>query len=123
MKLMMTIAGLGISLLFLVLQSPSAFAEQVIIRENSQDYSCVNDNSCFEPSKTVIKKGQEVTWLNDDSSIHSIITSSRQFGSSGIISSGNISPEESFSYRFNSSGFVNYYCILHPWMQGLVVVE
>jgi len=115
--------GLAISVSVLLVQNQEALAERVIINEQGDNPTCRSDKSCFLSSNMVIQQGQDVVWYNADSSIHSIITQSQQFGSSGIISSGNIFPGESYSHRFDISGYVNYYCVLHPWMQGLVVVE
>jgi len=115
--------GLAISVFALLVQNQEALAERVIINEQGDNPACRSDKSCFLPSNMVIQQGQDVTWHNADSSIHSIITQSQQFGSSGIISSGNILPGESYSHIFDASGYINYHCVLHPWMQGLVVVE
>lgn len=116
------IVGLTI-IVFVLVQNQEALAEKVIINDQGSNPECRLDKSCFFPSNIVIQQGQDVIWYNADSSIHSIITQSRQFGSSGIISSGNILPGDSYSHSFADSGYINYYCILHPWMQGLVVVE
>ena len=123
MKLEKITMGLAISVFALLVQNQEALAERVTINEEGDNPSCKSDKSCFLPSTTMIQQGQDVVWYNDDSSIHSIITQSQQFGSSGIINSGNILPGESYSHIFDESGYVNYYCVLHPWMQGLVVVQ
>ncbi|HLA22325.1 MAG TPA: plastocyanin/azurin family copper-binding protein [Nitrosopumilaceae archaeon] len=123
MKLEKITMGLAISVFALLVQNQEALAERVTINEEGDNPSCKSDKSCFLPSNMMIQQGQDVVWYNDDSSIHSIITQSQQFGSSGIINSGNILPGESYSHRFDESGYVNYYCVLHPWMQGLVVVQ
>ena len=117
------ILGLTISVFVLLVQNQEALAERVIVNEQGDNPACRSAKSCFLPSNMVIQQGQDVTWHNADSSILSIMTQSQQFGSSGIISSGNILPGESYSHRFDETGYVNYYCVLHPWMQGLVVVE
>lgn len=123
MKLEKITTGLAISVFALLVQNQEALAERVVISDDGDNPACRTAKSCFLPSNTTIQQGQDVVWYNDDSSIHSIITFSQQFGSSGIINSGNIFPGESYSHRFYESGYVNYYCVLHPWMQGLVVVE
>ena len=35
----------------------------------------------------------------------------------------NFSPGESWSYEFEESGTFSYFCIIHPWMEGIVIVE
>ena len=98
------ILGLTISI-FILLQNQVALAERVSISQQGDNPACRSGKSCFLPSTTMIQQGQDVIWYNADSSIHSIITQSQQFGSSGIISSGNISPGDSYSHRFDASGY------------------
>ena len=43
-------------------------------------------------------------------------------GPDGYFNSNLISAGSSFSHQFNASGTYDYYCIVHPWMQGNVVV-
>ena len=32
-------------------------------------------------------------------------------------------PGESWSYKFEESGTFSYYCTIHPWMEGIIIVE
>ena len=41
----------------------------------------------------------------------------------GIFDSGQFMPGESWSYTFEETGTFTYYCIIHPWMEGIVIVE
>ena len=48
----------------------------------------------------------------------------RDFGTpDGIFDSGRFLPGESWSYQFEESGRFSYFCIIHPWMDGMIVVE
>ena len=43
--------------------------------------------------------------------------------SDGIFDSGRFIPGESWSYKFEESGTFSYFCTIHPWMEGIVIVE
>lgn len=121
MYFMKTIAIIAsISGLFLALSlAESAFSENhVEIPQTSRD--CASSDSCFVPTILSIKKGQTAIWQNNDLTIHSIVSGSKDSGKSGAISSGTIYPGESFSFTVTSSGMFPYYCEIHPWMKGVI---
>jgi plastocyanin len=64
-----------------------------------------------------IQKGANVTWKNDDSVQHSIISDSPAF-SSPLLNTG-----DTYTYQFNNSGSFPYHCSIHPYMKGTIVVE
>ncbi len=83
---------------------------------------CDGTNTCYIPSKISIKQGESVTWLNEDAAFHSV-TSGTYENPNGMFDSGYLDPNESFSIKFEESGTFDYFCTLHPWMKGKVVVE
>jgi len=83
---------------------------------------CDETNTCYIPSKISIKQGESVTWLNEDAAFHSV-TSGTYENPNGMFDSGYLDPNESFSIKFEESGTFDYFCTLHPWMKGEVVVE
>jgi len=40
-----------------------------------------------------------------------------------LFDSAQFPPGESWSYKFEESGTFTYFCIIHPWMEGIVIVE
>lgn len=83
---------------------------------------CEKTDSCYTPSKIVIKQGNPVTWVNEDAAFHSV-TSGYYDEPSEIFDSGYLDPEESFTFIFENIGTYDYFCTLHPWMKGQVIVE
>ncbi len=83
---------------------------------------CEKTDSCYIPSKIVIKQGNSVTWVNEDVAFHSV-TSGYYDEPSEIFDSGYLDPEESFAFVFENIGIYDYFCTLHPWMKGQVIVE
>ena len=44
-------------------------------------------------------------------------------GPDGIFDSGMIGPNSVYEYEFSNVGEFEYYCLVHPWMTGIIVVE
>ncbi len=87
----------------------------------------------FTPTTITIKVGDQVFWYNADREGHTITSGqgSGRFGwmgddfgkADGIFDSGRFMPEESWSYTFDEVGAFQYFCTIHPWMEGFVIVE
>jgi plastocyanin len=72
----------------------------------------------FGPADAVVPVGTEVIWLNNDTDVHSIISTGDLFASSG-----NFDPGGSYSVTFTEPGTYAYTCGVHPFMEGTVIVE
>ena len=83
---------------------------------------CEVQDICYIPSSIVIEKGKQVTWVNQDSAFHSV-TSGFYDEPTELFDSGHLDPFESFYFTFDESGTYDYFCTLHPWMRGQVIVE
>ena len=83
---------------------------------------CEKIDKCYIPSKITINSGEKVTWVNEDSAFHSV-TSGFYDSPTDLFDSGHLDPFESYSLDFNEKGTFDYFCTLHPWMEGQVIVE
>ena len=83
---------------------------------------CEETDSCYIPSLITIKKGQQVTWSNEDVAFHSV-TSGFYGEPTALFDSGYLDPEQKFNVTFDDEGIFDYFCTLHPWMKGQVIVE
>ena len=83
---------------------------------------CEKNDRCYIPSLIVIEKGKQVTWVNEDSAFHSI-TSGYYDTPTDLFDSGHLDPFESYTLTFDETGTYDYFCTLHPWMKGQVIVE
>ena len=83
---------------------------------------CEENDRCYIPSLIVIEKGKQVTWVNEDSAFHSI-TSGYYGTPTELFDSGHLDPFESYTLTFDETGTYDYFCTLHPWMKGQVIVE
>jgi plastocyanin len=87
-------------------------------------------DKAFSPNPVNVKVGDTVTWTNDDSQPHTVVSGS---GSSDpkmgkdFNSSPNFNPllvsKQTFQHKFTTAGELPYFCALHPTMVGKVVVS
>ena len=87
----------------------------------------------YSPTTLTVKVGDEVFWYNADREGHTVTSGhgSGRFGWMGddygkpdrIFDSGRFMPEESWSYVFLEVGSFQYFCSIHPWMEGFIIVE
>lgn len=83
---------------------------------------CEKTDSCYIPSQISINSGQQVIWQNQDSAFHSV--TSGVYGEPTILfDSGHLDPDQIFTYTFEEPGHFDYFCTLHPWMEGIVFVN
>jgi len=78
---------------------------------------------CFIPSPVTIDMGGTVTWENNDTAAHTATGGSATEGPSGVFDSSLIMAGSSFSHTFEDAGTFDYFCMVHPWMVGSVIVE
>ena len=108
----------------LIITAPSAFAAEVIVQNamGSSIPGCEETNECFIPYQVRINVGDTVTWVNDDTAAHTAIGGTPVDGPSGVFDSSLVMAGSSFSFTFNEAGTYHYFCMVHPWMQGEVIV-
>ena len=83
---------------------------------------CDIEDICYIPSSIIVEKGKSITWVNEDSSFHSV-TSGFYPEPSGLFDSGHLDPYQSYTLSFDEYGVYDYFCTLHPWMKAQVIVE
>jgi plastocyanin len=87
----------------------------------------------YDPPVISITAGDSITWYNDDREGHTVTSGegSGRFGwmddnfgtPDGGFDSDRFMPGESWSMKFEDSGIFSYFCTIHPWMEGVVIVE
>ena len=87
----------------------------------------------YDPPTIIISVGDTVTWFNDDREGHTVTSGkgSGRFGwmsddygqADGLFHSERFLPTDSWSYKFEEKGTFRYFCTIHPWMEGIVLVE
>ena len=83
---------------------------------------CDVKDICYIPSSIVTQKGKSITWINEDSSFHTV-TSGFYGEPTNLFDSGYLDPYQTYTLSFDKSGIYDYFCTLHPWMKAQVIVE
>lgn len=73
-------------------------------------------SNSYNPNRIEINVGDTVTWINDDSSPHTVTSSNDSAFDSDVLMRG-----ETFSFTFDKEGEYPYFCTLHPSMVGTVI--
>jgi plastocyanin len=74
-----------------------------------EDYS-------FQPATLRVKEGTTVTFTNHDVVEHTVTAVSATFGSPFL------KKNHSWKYTFTKTGAQKYYCRVHPYMHGEIIV-
>jgi predicted secreted protein with PEFG-CTERM motif len=109
--------------------TPTAYADHmtadVSINPGSSVPGCETTNECFTPYQVTIDPGGEVTWTNDDTAAHTVTSGTAKDGPDGNFDSSLFMAGTTFSVKFDGydAGTYPYFCMVHPWMTGEVIVE
>ena len=98
-------------------------AKLVSIPAGTSVPGCEEAGLCYDPAKVTIFVGGEIIWRNDDSSPHTVTSGIALTGPDGNFDSGLILGGETFSNKFEKTGDYRYFCMIHPWAEGLVSVR
>ncbi len=77
----------------------------------------VIDSFSFGPGTVTVPRGTTVTWTNKDDDTHTVVSDSKLFKSPAL------DTDDTFTFTFGQAGTFKYYCTLHPYMQGTVIVQ
>jgi amicyanin len=75
------------------------------------------DNFTFGPQELTVPVGTTVKWVNHDDIPHNVVNKDKVFRSKAL------DTDDSYSFTFASAGTFDYFCGLHPHMQGKIIVK
>ena len=78
---------------------------------------------CYDPSTVTISAGGTVTFVNSDTAPHTVTSGNATDGPDGVWDSSLIMIDMSYSVTLDNPGTYDYFCMVHPWMDGTVIVE
>ena len=113
------------SVVSMIAIAPSAFAaHHEVTIENAPGSSTPGcEPDCFIPTIATVEVGAIVTWANTDTAAHTATAGSAADGPSGVFDSSLIMAGGSYSYTADTAGTFDYFCMVHPWMEGTLIVE
>jgi len=75
------------------------------------------DNFRFTPATLTVPAGTKVEWVNQDDVPHLIVSKTGGFKASSLLDT-----DQKYSATFTKPGTYDYFCSLHPMMQGKIMV-
>jgi plastocyanin len=102
--------------------SSSGSKARVSIPQGTSFPGCETTKECYIPYEVTVDVGGVVTWTNDDSAAHTVTAGSPAEGPSQVFDSSLFMAGTSFEHKFEEAGSFDYFCMVHPWMLGIVTV-
>ena len=111
--------AIGRALVVAILLGPVAGAMLAFAAVAAQDPTNVVTigNFTFSPKDLTVAVGTTVKWVNHDDIPHNVINKDKAFRSKAL------DTDDSYSFTFASAGTFDYFCGLHPHMQGKIIVK
>jgi len=78
---------------------------------------------CYTPSTVTISAGGTVTFTNTDTAPHTSTSGSAANGPDGVFDTSLIMMNASYDVTLADAGTYTYFCMVHPWMEGTIIVE
>lgn len=123
------ILALLISILFVPLGANMAFAQETYViniptgaASIDAPYFWQSEKDGDTSGKIEVRALDYVRWENADTAAHTVTSGTPEDGPDGIFDSSLISPGKDFQYQFTIGGNYEYFCVVHPWMTGVVIV-
>ena len=82
-----------------------------------------NQEGCFIPNQTTVNLGDVVLFSNTDIVSHTFAAGSASDGPTGEFDSGLVISGDSYKWTANVAGEIDYFCMIHPWMTGILIVQ
>jgi len=122
-SLWVTLPFLALLAILLIANMINVFGETaVVIPNEASDISCAESGTCFLPGEVTIGVGESVTWHNDSGVIHTVTSGNAEDGPDGVFDSSIVMSDDTFTHTFTETGQYEYFCSIHPWMTGTVIV-
>jgi len=114
---------------------PAAFADHheitiTPISGSGLDSSCEKtEEGCFSPNTVTVYVGSVIVFSNTDTTIHNFVSGGPNDDVVGTVADENgfntaiINPGESATWTPTEAGEFPYFDMIHPWMQGTIIVQ
>ncbi|WP_420546259.1 PEFG-CTERM sorting domain-containing protein [Nitrosopumilus sp.] len=108
--------------------TPAAFADHpevtIVPAEGSASPGCEEtEEGCYIPKVATVDVGGVVVFSNTDSAAHTWTAGSLADGPTGEFDTGLLMVDNSFEWKAETVGEIPYFCMVHPWMVGVIIVQ
>ena len=106
-----------------VMETEAVMNAIVVIPPGVAVPGCDDTDECYLPYDVSVATGATVLWSNDDSAAHTVSSGTIDAGLTAVFDSGLFMAGGSFEFTFDTPGDYDYFCMVHPWMTGIVSVS
>ena len=85
--------------------------------------SLPSNGEFFVPKTVETTVGSMVNWKNEDFGPHTVTSGDMTTGKTGVFDSNIMQKGSTFSFLFDKVGEYDYFCSLHPFMTGRIIVN
>ena len=108
--------------------TPVAFADHsevtVVPAAGSGSLGCDEvEYGCYIPGIATVDLGGVVIFSNTDSAAHTFSAGTAAAGPTGEFDTSMVMAGNSYEWTADVLGEIPYFCMVHPWMTGLIVVQ
>ena len=97
------------------------------------DITKLGPRQWYLPRQITVSVNDTITWINNDTESHTVtsgngagiesLMNNKRGTPNGLFDSGSFKPGQSWTHTFTKPGTYNYFCTIHPWMDGVVTVQ
>jgi plastocyanin len=117
-SLLMTVATLVVVSTLFFVSASGAHKHPTAKTQKHPTKTVLIQNFRFKPANITIKRGTKVRWINKDMHPHTATANNGRSFDSGRLGKG-----QRYAHTFKNAGKKGYFCKIHPFMKGCVVVE
>ena len=112
----------------IVAMTPAAFADHsevtIVPAAGSGAPGCEDTaDGCYIPGTATVDVGGVVIMSNTDSAAHTFTSGTPEGGPDGVFDTSLLMVNNSFEWNPTTVGEQPYFCMVHPWMQGVIIVQ
>jgi predicted secreted protein with PEFG-CTERM motif len=112
----------------IVATTPAAFADHsevtIVPAAGSGAPGCeATADGCYIPSTATVDVGGVVIMSNTDTAAHTYTSGNPTDGPDGIFDTSLLMAGGSFEWSPDTVGEYDYFCMVHPWMVGTIIVQ
>jgi plastocyanin len=116
--LLITVATLVVVSTLFFVSASGAHKHPTAMAQKHPTKTVLIQNFRFKPANITIKRGTRVRWINKDMHPHTATANNGRSFDSERLGKG-----QSYTHTFKSAGKKGYFCEIHPFMRGSVVVK
>ena len=107
----------GVISLLLAVAPEATPADEAAVNVAASPAAVRISNFAFAPATLIVTVGTTVTWTNADDDAHTVVEKDRKFKSAAL------DTDDTFSRTFAEPGEYQYFCSIHSYMVGKIVVK